>query len=127
MKFANTTCSQCGTATGPGNSGHSSCATHQTPDLSSLYSYEFETSLGLILRCYLAYEEAEDGGSDHPSTQESVDLIYAFAGLVDVSEVLSDEVVEMIEEEALADLQQSATDSHDDARIDAYIDSLEYA
>lgn len=28
-KFATTSCSKCGAATGPGNSGHSSCATHK--------------------------------------------------------------------------------------------------
>lgn len=29
-KFATTSCSQCGASTGPGDSGHSSCATHKS-------------------------------------------------------------------------------------------------
>lgn len=127
-RFEHTYCSQCGRDTGPGDAGHSSCPTHQlptAPHLSGLYDYEFVTSMGLCLRCYLEYEEAKDGGDDHPSTPESITLEYAFAGLIDVSEVLSDDVKELIEEEALADLKKSAQDSHDDARIEAYIDRME--
>jgi hypothetical protein len=30
-RFAQTSCSQCGAETGPGNEGHSSCSTHQLP------------------------------------------------------------------------------------------------
>jgi len=126
-RFAETSCSQCGRDTGPGNSGHSSCATHTTtpaPDLSGLFDYEYETSLGLCLHCHLEHEESEDGGRDHPSTPEGINLVYAFAGLIDISEVLSEEVVGLIEEEALANLRQQATDNRDDARIERYLDRM---
>lgn len=127
-RFAQTSCSQCGRDTGPGDSGHSSCATHQlatAPDLSGLYDYEFESSLGLCLRCYLEHEPAEPQTHWEPGCSEKIELVYAFAGLIDVSEVLSDDVKALIEEKALADLHQRAQDSCDDARIDAYIDRME--
>lgn len=102
-------------------------STATAPDLEGLYEHEFVTSLGLSLRCYLEHEEAEDGGRDHPSTPESMSLLYAFAGLIDISEVLSQDVIDLIEEEALGDKHTSTQESHDDARIEAHIDSMEYA
>jgi len=62
-----------------------------------------------------------DGGGDaHPSTKEQMVLVYAFAGLIDISEVLHDDVKALIEEEALADLHQHQQDCRDDAAIAAY-------
>lgn len=85
--------------------------------LDGLYQYEHITSLGLSLRCYLEHEPAIDGGDAHPGTKEQMALVYAFAGLIDISEVLHDDVKALIEEEALTDLHQADTDSHDDAAI----------
>lgn len=126
-RFAQTSCSQCGRDTGPGDSGHSSCATHQlatAPDLSDLYSYEFVTSLGLSLRCYLEHEASENGGDDHPSTSERIDLVYAFAGLIDISEVLSDDVKALIEEEAMESMKMDEWDAEYDRGEERYLDRM---
>ena len=146
-RFEHTSCSQCGHDTGPGDAGHSSCATHAldhinalasvnciddisrreklasirmlaseaiehgttqsaspaAPNLSGMYPYEFETSLGLCLRCYLDYEPAEPQTHLEPGCSERIELVYAFAGLIDISEVLHGDVKALIEEDALAD------------------------
>jgi len=127
-RFERTSCSQCGHDTGPGDAGHSSCKTHQlpvAPDLSDLYAYEYETSTGLCLRCYLEHEPAIDGGDAHPDEPECITLVYAYAGLIDISEVLAKDVIDTIEEEALTDLQRKAKGSHDDASIERYLDRVE--
>ena len=123
-KFAHTSCSQCGEDTGPGDAGHSSCATHSAPDLSGFYSHEFVTSRGLTIRCFLDYEAGERSTYDEPGHPASMTLEYAFVGLIDISEVLSEDWVIEIEGEALESLQEEANDARTDARIHAAMDNM---
>ena len=130
-RFEQTHCSQCGNDTGPGDSGHSSCATHGPqavePDLKDMYSYEYVTSLGLSLRCYLEYEEAEKQTNSEPGCSESIDLVYAFAGLIDISEVLHDDVKALIEEKALSRLKAEDQDARTEAAISRHMSQMEAA
>jgi hypothetical protein len=123
-RFAMTSCSQCGRDTGPGDAGHSSCATHGPQasgfDLSDLIEYRFSTDTGFTLLCYLEHDAAIYGGGDaHPSSNEQVWLVYAFAGSTDVFELVEKVpgLQAKIEAEALADLQRKAKESHDEARM----------
>jgi len=97
-------------------------------DTRGLYQYQFTDHEGLELDCYLEYEAKHDGGSGPDSEEswpESITLFYALHKGEDISEVLSDDVRSTIEEEALYDLHDRAKHSHDDARIEAYIDRME--
>ena len=123
-KFAHTSCSQCGQDTGPGDAGHSTCASHSAPDLSGFYPHEFVTASGLAIRCYLDYEAGERSNYDEPGHPASMTLEYAFVGLIDICEVLSEEWVMEIEGEALESLQVDATESRTDARIAAAMDNM---
>ncbi len=130
-RFAQTSCSQCGRDTGPGNSGHSSCATHTPPatqpDLRGMVDFEFTTENDLTLRCYLDYEPAEKQTHWEPGCSESIDLVYAFAGLIDVAELLSDKLKAKIEELALADMADKAKQAEYDRAEARYNDMREAA
>lgn len=65
------------------------------------YKYQFANSEGLVIDCYLEHEEAEPQSHDSPGHRESVELVYALVNGVDISDVLSDDVADLIEEEAL--------------------------
>jgi len=96
-------------------------------DTKGLYQYQYTGSEGLELDCYLEYEPAERQTQWEPGCPESITLVYALHKDEDISEVLSDDVRSTIEKEALADLHDRAKNSHDDARIEAYIDRMEAA
>jgi len=68
-------------------------------DLKGLYNHRFETAGGLVIDCYLAYEEAERETRDEPGSAESIELIWALVEGVDISEVIGD-LAATIEEEA---------------------------
>ena len=82
-------------------------------DLKGLYHHRFETSGGLVIDCYLAYEEEERATFDHPGSAAAVELLWALVEGVDISEVLGDWVA-TIEEEALEDMAvQAEHDQYD--------------
>ena len=56
---------------------------------------------GLTLKCELEYSPAEQGTETDPAYPASAILISAKAGGVDISPLLSDELVAMIEEGAV--------------------------
>lgn len=123
-RFPKTYCSQCGGEFGPGDSGYSHCRDHRPgpdyqagPDLNDMVFYEYVTSLGLSLRCYFEHEPAERETRWEPGCSEKLELVYAFAGLIDISEVLSDDAKATIEEEALADMKAKDADDHTEAAI----------
>lgn len=130
-RFEKTYCSQCGRDTGPGDAGHSSCATHGPAasgfDLSGLIDYWYTTDTGFTLRCYLEHDEAVAGGGDaHPNASEKVWLVYAFAGATDVFELVEQVpgLQAKIEAEALADLQRKAKESHAESAISRWEDRM---
>ena len=58
-------------------------------DLDGLVDHEYVMPCGLVLRCYLEHAEAiTNGGDAHPDAKERVWLVYAFAGTVDVFELV---------------------------------------
>ena len=65
------------------------------------YEYQFANSEGLVIDCYLEHKEAEPQSHDSPGHRGSVELVYALVNGVDISDVLSDDVADLIEEEAL--------------------------
>ena len=82
-------------------------------DLKGLYHHRFETSGGLVIDCYLAYEEEERATFDHPGSAAAVELIWALVEGVDISEVIGD-LIGTIEEEALEDMAvQAEHDQYD--------------
>jgi hypothetical protein len=82
-------------------------------DLYGLYNYSFETAGGLVLDCYLAFEEEERATYDYPGNAAAIELVWALVEGVDISEVLGDWVA-TIEEEALEDMAvQAEHDQYD--------------
>lgn len=57
--------------------------------------------------CYMEYEAGEDGGRDHPSEPESLNLSYALVNGVDVSLDLSTAMLEAIHTAAWLALEKS--------------------
>lgn len=90
-------------------------------DLYGLYNHLFETAGGLVLDCYLAYEEAERATYDHPGSAESIELIWALVEGVDISEVIGD-LAATIEEEALEDMAVQAEHDQYDRGQERYED-----
>jgi hypothetical protein len=88
-------------------------------DLKGLYNHRFETSGGLVLECYLAFEEAERETRDHPGCAASIELVWALVEGVDISEVIGD-LAGTIEEEALEDMETSAKDDDYDRGQERY-------
>ena len=90
-------------------------------DLKGLYNHRFETAGGLVLDCYLAFEEEERATYDHPGSAAAVELIWALVEGVDISEVIGD-LAATIEEEALEDMENSAQDDEYDRGQERYED-----
>jgi hypothetical protein len=90
-------------------------------DLKGLYNHLFETAGGLVLDCYLAYEEAERETRDEPGSAESIELIWALVEGVDISEVIGD-LAATIEEEALEDMAVQAEHDQYDRGQERYED-----
>lgn len=77
-------------------------------DFSGLIHYTHTTDNGLVLKCWLEHEDAVTGGGDaHPDTGAKVWLVYAFAGLVDVFELVEQVpgLKDKIEAEALKSMK----------------------
>jgi hypothetical protein len=88
-------------------------------DLLYLYNHRFETSGGLVLDCYLAFEEEERATYDHPGSAAAVELIWALVEGVDISEVIGD-LAATIEEEALEDMEAKVEDDQYDRGQERY-------
>ena len=90
-------------------------------DLKGLYNHRFETSGGLVLDCYLAFEAEERATFDHPGSAAAVELIWALVEGVDISEVIGD-LIGTIEEEALEDMAVQAEHDQYDKGQERYED-----
>ena len=98
--------------------------------LKGLYEYEYETSTGLFVDCYLVYEEEHDGGNpSNPNSEESwpesITLTHALVNGVDIVGVLSEDVQSTIETEALASMTTAAVDQECDRGEDRWNDRME--
>ena len=93
-------------------------------DLKGLYHHRFETSGGLVLECYLSYDEAERATYDHPGCAAAIELVWALVEGVDISEVIGD-LAGAIEEEALEDMEACAKDDQYDRGQERYEDRQE--
>ena len=90
-------------------------------DLKGLYNHRFETSGGLVLDCYLAFEAEERATYDHPGSAAAVELIWALVEGVDIFEVIGD-LAATIKEEALEDMEAKAEDDQYDRGQERYED-----
>jgi hypothetical protein len=90
-------------------------------DLKGLYNHRFETAGGLVLDCYLSYDEAERATYNHPGCAASIELIWSLVEGVDISEVIGD-LAGTIEEEALGDMEAKAEDDQYDRGQERYED-----
>ena len=90
-------------------------------DLKGLYNHRFETAGGLVLDCYLAFEEEERATFDHPGSAAAIELIWALVEGVDISEVIGD-LIGTIEEEALEDMAVQAEHDQYDKGQERYED-----
>ena len=79
-------------------------------DLKGLFNHRFETSGGLVIDCYLSYEEDERETRDEPGSPANMELVWALVGGIDISEVLED-LAETIEVEALEELESQIKDA----------------
>lgn len=93
-------------------------------DLKGLYHHRFETSGGLVLECYLSYDEAERATYDHPGCAAAIELVWALVEGVDISEVIGN-LAGAIEEEALEDMEACAKDDQYDRGQERYEDRQE--
>jgi hypothetical protein len=90
-------------------------------DLKGLYNHRFETSGGLVIECYLAFDAGERATYDHPGSGAAVELIWALVEGVDISEVIGD-LAATIEEEALEDMAVQAEHDQYDRGQERYED-----
>jgi hypothetical protein len=90
-------------------------------DLYGLYNHRFETAGGLVLDCYLAFEEEERATYDHPGSSASIELVWALVEGVDISEVIGD-LAATIEDEALEDMAVQAEHDQYDKGQERYED-----
>jgi len=88
------------------------------------YEYQFTNKDGLTIDCYLEYDAAERDSFDCPGHHESIDLCYALVNGIDISDVLSDDIKGLIEEEALASMEIDKWDSDYDRGEDRYNDRM---
>jgi len=88
-------------------------------DLKGLYNHRFETAGGLVIDCYLAFEEEERATYDHPGSSASIELVWALVEGVDISEVIGDTAA-TIEDEALEDMEAKAEDDQYDRGQERY-------
>jgi len=88
------------------------------------YEYQYTASEGLTIDCYLEYEKAERDSFDCPGHPESITLVYALVNGVDISEVLSDDVVGLIEEEAAQSMAMDKWNDDYDRGEDRYNDRM---
>jgi len=86
-------------------------------DTKGMVQYTFTNSEGLELDCWLEYEPAERQTHLEPGCSKSIDLVYALHKGEDISEVLSEDVIGLIEEEALADMKARDEDDRTEAAI----------
>jgi hypothetical protein len=90
-------------------------------DLKGLYNHTFETSGGLVLDCYLAFDEEERATYNDPGCAACIELVWALVEGVDISEVIGDLKL-TIEEEALEDMESAAMNDEYDRGADRYED-----
>ena len=87
-----------------------------------LYEYQYTDGDGLLLDCHLEYEAHEAATQDCPGTPESITLIYALCNGVDIANVLSEDVIAQIEEEALCSMEMDKWGSDYDKGEERYND-----
>lgn len=92
-----------------------------------LYHFQFTHAAGLVIDCHLEYTKAEPASHDSPGEPESLELIYALVNGVDVCEVLSDDVVGLIEEEAAQSMAMDKWESDYDRAEERALDREAYA
>ena len=92
-------------------------------DLKGLYHHTFETASGLVIQCYLEFEAEERATYNEPGCTASIELVWALVEGVDIAEVLANDVVQTIEEEALEDMATAADDAKADAAADRWEDA----
>ena len=82
-------------------------------DLKGLFNHRFETSGGLVIDCYLSYEEDERETRDEPGSPANMELVWALVGGIDIGELLEDlpGLAELIEVEALEELESQIKDA----------------
>lgn len=101
---------------------------NQTTRISTdLYHFQFTHAAGLVIDCHLEYTKAEPASHDSPGEPESLELIYALVNGVDVFEVLSDDVVGLIEEEAAQSMAMDKWESDYDRAEERALDREAYA
>jgi len=88
------------------------------------YEYQYTASEGLVIDCYLDYEKAECDSFDCPGHPEAFELCYALVNGVDVLEVLLDDVVSLIEEEAAQSMAMDKWNDDYDRGEERYNDRM---
>lgn len=73
-------------------------------DKKGLFNFKFVTKLGLAIDCWIYYEEGEEMTRDEPGEPEIVELRHACVGGIDISEIMDDELICLIEEKAVKEM-----------------------
>ena len=113
-RFIETSCSQCGCATGPGDSGHSTCATHQPePD----YSLETSTGAG----------SAPVTAKFNVSSDGEVEDMQVWMHGRNITKALTEDQITEIEYDCFVDYLKEAKERNAELRIEAYRAEMEAA
>lgn len=70
-------------------------------DRKDLIQYEWETTEGLVLNCWMEHSPAEKMSEDSPGYPERMYLIWCLVEGVDITPVLAEQVIKNIEAGAL--------------------------
>ena len=113
-----TYCSQCGCETGPGDMGHSTCATHTPADL-LVPSEMLETETGDGLAEVVARFDVDSDGD--------IQNLQVWMGETNIIKALSEKQVVTIERECWKAALIVAKERRSEARIEVYRDRMELA
>lgn len=75
-------------------------------DKTGLFNFEFVTKQGLAIDCWIYYEEGEEPTRDEPGEPEIVELRHAYVGGIDISEIMDQELIYLIEEKAVKEMME---------------------
>ena len=84
-----------------------------------LYEYEYAFEHG-ELKCYLEYSARCKPSDFDPGEPEEINLMYALANGLDITEMLREGIKELIEEGALNDMERRAMEDCDEPDYEPY-------
>lgn len=73
-------------------------------DKTNLFNFEYVTNQGLAIDCWVYYEKGEGMTYDYPGDPDTVHLEHACVGGIDIIEVMDQDMIYRIEEQAAEEM-----------------------